>query len=134
MANLNDPVGELGDVLSGESIERLAIMLMDPDADYTPGQLARIGQAMTELGGHFTSVAKASVEDRIAGGVGSGASYTEAGVTFSWRAPTKSVGVNTAVVRHEFPQKDYPELYKESSRSGYIETRVADLVAEEAAR
>ena len=47
---MSDPVSELGRVLSGESLERLKDVLVEPDADIQPGEMARIGAALSQLG------------------------------------------------------------------------------------
>ena len=128
MANkLSDPVTELGVVLSGESIERMATLRIDPDADLGPGQLARVGQAFSEIGGELMERAKDAVGDRVEGMVGASTRYVDAGVTFEWRKPTESTGVNAAEIKRTFPPAEYPELYKKSTRRGYVIMTFSDL-------
>jgi len=151
---LSDPVSELGVLLSGESLERLAIfrretLSEDPGADMGPGQLARVGQAFKDIGGECEAVAKSLVRPQIEGGVGSSAKTQDAGVMFSWRRGSRrvsvdadkvvallpyggnpevySVAVDTAKVKALFPEKEYPELYKVSETRDSVSASIADL-------
>ena len=114
MAKLTDPVSELGRILTGESMERLKDVLAEPDADFTPGELARIGGAFSQIGGDLTAAAKDLVEPLIIGGVGKDGFYGDHSAVFKWRKGGESVRVNSAAVKSTFPPADYPELYTTS--------------------
>ena len=54
VANPNiNPLAELGAFLPGDALERLAVLLAEPDARHTCGQLARLGAAFSSVGASF---------------------------------------------------------------------------------
>ena len=125
MANkMSDPVSELGRVLSGESLERLKDVLVEPDADLQPGEMARIGAALSQLGSTFTLAAKTAVEPMIVGGVGKDGFYSDSGAVFKWRRGGEQVRVDSAEVKRTFPPADYPELYTVSAVKDSISVAV----------
>lgn len=124
---LANPVGELGVILSGDSLERLAGLMLDPDADLSPGQLARLGQAFSEIGGGCIAAAKDAMEPRIAGGAASSRIATDAGVTFEWRPPSESHTLKTAAIKALYSRDERPELYRVSQRRASISLKFADL-------
>ena len=101
-------------------------MIQDPDADYGPGELARMGQALTEIGSMFLDSAKRTMEDRLAGGRGSSSRETQAGVMFDWRAPGEYKAINTKAVKDAFPASGFPEFYQDKSRKASINLSFAD--------
>ena len=109
---LNDPLFELGAVLPGEALERLKDILADPMADHSPGQLARIGEALIQIGTAINIEVREHVYDRIVGGIGEGQRTADSGVVFQWNRPRQDTRVNTAYLRKTFPVNEYPELYK----------------------
>ena len=113
MANkIDNPIAELGRVLSGESLERMADILAEPEADFGAGELARIGAAFTQIGAGLTAAAKTEAGRIVIGGVGKDGYYADGGAVFKWRRGYESVRVDSAAVKRLFPPSEYPELYK----------------------
>ena len=101
VANPNiNPLAELGAFLPGDALEQLAVLLAEPHARHTSGQLARLGAALSNVGASLTSAARDGMHDRLAGGDG----YAfESGVLFKWRRPSVVTAVDTQRVRAAFP-------------------------------
>lgn len=107
-----DPVSELGRILSGDALEALKDLMVDPTADLQPGELARIGAAMSQIGADLTAEAKAAVAPMVEGGVGKDGYYADAGAVFKWRKGGEQTRVDTTAVRNFYPQGKHPHLYK----------------------
>lgn len=122
-ANPNvNPIAELGALLPGDALERLAGLLAgllaDPNAVFTCGQLARLGAAFSSVGATLTGAARAGMRPRLEGGGGGGRAF-EAGVLFQWRKPGAVTAVDTQRVRAAFPPALRPDLYTTRSRRGW---------------
>ena len=115
-----NPINELGAILDGSSLETLADLLADPDADYTYGQLARFGAAFSSVGDTLTAVARDGMYNRLAGCTGASSREIDAGVLFQCRPPTETVRINTAKVKADFPMDEYPAYYTRSHTKGTV--------------
>ena len=124
---LSDAMYELGAVLPGEALERLKGMLADPGADHTPGQLARIGAAFTDVGNRLSATVRDGMYDRLAGGLGENSRLAQDGVLFQWRAPREETAVDTKAVRSMFPKSEYSELYKTRQVRGTVAITMLDV-------
>ena len=102
----------LDGILDGESIEALLDEASDPGANFSHGQLAKIGGAFEALGKHFTEAAKCGLEGEQA--------HEDGGVIFKWRDPHTQTRVDAGAVKDTFPQDEYPELYTESTVAGSV--------------
>ena len=113
-----DIITELGIVLDGDTLERLRDLLADPDADFSHGQLARMGKAFTELGNELTRVAKEPMVGVV--------HHVEDDVLFRWRDPREDIRINTAKIKEEFPYEDPAnrDLYKTIKISGSVAVEV----------
>ena len=103
--------------------ELLAALLAEPDADYTAGQLARLGDAFAVIGEQLTAAAKDAISPQIEGMVGASSQQIDHNVLFKWTAPGKpSRVVDTAAIKKFWP--DCPansHLYRnQAGRSAYI--------------
>ena len=88
--------------------ERLQDLLVDPDADLTPGELARIADSFLVVGEQLMAAAKQSAGRSIEGGVGASASLMDRNVLFHYTAPGRDGRmVNSRAVAAAFP--DIPE-------------------------
>ena len=118
IANPNiNPVAELGAFLPGDALERLAVLLAEPDARHTCGQLARLGAAFSSIGASLTNAARDGMHERLAGG---DERAFEAGVLFQWRKPSLVRAVDTQRVRATFPPSVRPDLYKTRESQGVV--------------
>lgn len=125
-ANLNvNPIAELGALLPGDALERLAGLLADPNAVFTCGQLARLGAAFNSVGATLTEAARAGMRPRLEGGLEGGRAF-EAGVLFQWRKPNAVTAVDTQRVRAAFPPAMRPDLYKTRESQGVVAVTVRD--------
>ena len=113
-SKLDNPIAELGKLLDGAALERLADALAEPDADFSAGELARIGAAFSQIGADFTAAAKETVSPLITGGIGKDSHYLDGGAAFKWRRGFTRTAVDSAAVKKLFPPADYPDLYKTS--------------------
>ena len=125
-AKLSDPIYELGAVVSGDSLERLKDIMVDPGANRTLGETARIGQALVDLGNSLLDTAKQGMDDRLMGMVGDNACASDAGVMFQWYPPTKQTRVDTRAVKALFPKDEYPNLYITSDVSAKMNVTYSD--------
>ena len=101
VANPNiNPLAELGAFLPGDALERLAVLLAEPHARHTSGQLARLGAAFSSVGTRLTDAARNGMHERLAGG---DERAFESGVLFRWRRPSVVTAVDTQRVRAVFP-------------------------------
>lgn len=124
VANPNiNPLAELGAFLPGDALERLALLLAEPDARHTCGQLARLGAAFSSVGASLTSAAKDGMHERLAGGNGRA---FESGVLFQWRRPLVVTAVDTQRVRTAFPPTMRPDLYKKRETQGVVAVTVKE--------
>ena len=117
---LADPIAELGAVLPGEALERLADLLADPGADHSLGQLARIGAALSDIGSQLTTEAREGMYDRLAGGVGESGRTVQYGVLFQWRAPHEQTALDTRKMRALYPRDEHPDLYTTRQVKGSV--------------
>ena len=117
---LTDPIAELGAILPGDTLERLADVLADPGADNSLGELARIRTALSDVGAQFTDAAREGMYRRLAGGIGESGRAVQAGVLFQWRAPSTRTALNTGKVKSLYPQDEHPELYATSQVKGSV--------------
>ena len=117
VANPNiNPLAELGAFLPGDTLERLAVLLAEPDARHTCGQLARLGAAFSSLGASLTDAARSGMHERLTEGDGRA---FESGVLFQWRRPSVVTAVDTQRVRAAFPPTHArPDLYKTAGDAG----------------
>ncbi len=124
VANPNiNPLAELGAFLPGDALERLAVLLAEPHARHTSGQLARLGAAFSSVGASLTSAARDGMHDRLAGRDG----YAfESGVLFKWRRPSVVTAVDTQRVRAAFPPTTRPDLYKTREVQGVVAVTVKE--------
>lgn len=115
-------IADLGLVLSGESLERLLAEADDPLAHLTAGEAWRVGQALRAIADRLESYAKGSM-------VGITAPQVEAGVMFTFHAPSVSRQVDVGKVREIFPDnEDNRTLYKESKRRGYVAAKRVEVL------
>lgn len=125
-ANPNvNPIAELGALLPGDALERLAGLLADPNAVFTCGQLARLGAAFSSVGATLTGAARAGMRPRLEGG-GAGGRALEAGVLFQWRKPGAVTAVDARRVRAAFPPTLRPDLYTTRESQGVVAVSVRD--------
>ena len=99
-------------VFSGETLERIALLKLEPDAEMSVGEMALVGKSLTDLGKFFIDSAKADALPMIEGGVGKDSELIESGVIFKWRKGGSQMRVDTAKVRSEFPPAENADLYK----------------------
>ncbi|MDE2837151.1 MAG: hypothetical protein OXL97_06520 [Chloroflexota bacterium] len=120
VANPNiNPLAELGAFLPGDALERLAVLLAEPDARHTSGQLARLGAAFSSVGTSLTNAARDGMHGRLEGGKENGYAF-ESGVLFKWRRPSVVTAVDTQRVRAAFPPTTRPDLYKTRETQGVV--------------
>ena len=100
----------------GEEIEAmcnvLADLTEDPGADHTPGELARLGALLTEVGGALTDAAR---DQAAQSGL-----REDSGVFFTHREPGEQLRVNTAYMRQKFPAVNYPEMWTTTPVKGSV--------------
>ena len=84
----------------------------DPGADHTPGEIARMGAVLAELGKTMTDTAKAQA---AFGGI-----MEDAGVEFKVRAPSTQERIDTDYMKANFPQVNYPEMWKTTAIKGSV--------------
>ena len=126
VANPNiNPLAELGAFLPGDTLERLAVLLAEPDARHSCGQLARLGAAFSSVGTRLTDAARSGMHDRLAGGEENGRAF-ESGVLFKWRRPSVVTAVDTQRVRAAFPPTMRPDLYKRREMQGVVAVTVKE--------
>ena len=126
-ANPNvNPIEELGALLPGDAIERLACLLADPNAQFPCGQLARLGAAFTSVGATLTEAARDGMRPRLEANAAQGGRAFESGVLFQWRKPNSVTTVDAQRVRAAFPPSERPDLYKTREAAGVVAITVRD--------
>ena len=126
-ANPNvNPIAELGALLPGDAVERLAGLLADPNARLSCGRLARLGAAFSSVGATLTGAARAGMQPRLEGCAGESGRAFETGVLFQWRKPNMVTAVDAQRVRAAFPPSDRPDLYKTRESQGVVAITVRD--------
>lgn len=121
-----NPIVELGALLPGDAIERLAGLLADPNAQFPCGQLARLGAAFSSVGATLTGAARDGMRARLEGGDGERGRAFESGVLFQWRKPNSVTTVDTQRVRAAFPPSLRPDLYKTREAAAVVAITVRD--------
>ena len=86
--------------------------LDEPDAWMELGTMARLGATLETIGMQLTELAKRCVSG--------GGSHDDNGVRFEWVDPSEYDSVDIKEVKEKYPKDDYPDLYKKTSRSGYV--------------
>ena len=115
-----DVIASLGMILPGDVLERLTDLLADPDADFSPGELAHMGAAFSKLGERLTTCARSVMQGRLDQRTGGASRAVDAGVLFQYRGPSTQTRVDTDAVRKSLPAEDYPDLYKTVEVKGTV--------------
>ena len=101
---------------TGDEIETIcglmADLTQDPGADHTPGELARLGALLTEVGGRLTDTAREQASrHRLT---------EDKGVYFTHREQGEQHRVNTQYLREKFPAVNYPEMWTRTTTRGGV--------------
>ena len=113
-----DLVAELGRVFqegigsSGEAIEAIAMLLADPGADHTAGELAKLGAAFTFIGKGLSDAARSQA---VMYGL-----KADADVIFTYREPHVQERINTKYLKAKFPMVNYPDMWQLTEVSGSV--------------
>ena len=83
-------------------------ILEDPLADFTEYELARIGNAFTQLGTMITGIAKEQAMRTL----GDRGADSFEGVTMEYKRGRVQSRLNTTVIRAKFPIEKFPRFYK----------------------
>lgn len=90
-----------------------------PGKDWSLGYQASLAKFFQELGKTLEECAKDAVAPKISS---EQRTWVDSNVRFQWVPPSKSMRVDTTHVRNRFPPEQYPEIYKEMERKGYVKT------------
>ena len=86
--------------------------MLDITVAHTPTEIAKIGVVLSQLGSHYTEMAREIVMETI----GYQEKIIDSGVVFEHQSASKQTRVNSALIRKHWPPQKHPALYKPVAR------------------
>lgn len=123
-------LSDLGLLFDGETLEILKGVLVDPDGELIPGDIARLSRAFGAVSARLDRGVKQAVLPLIEGQSGEQAIYASGDVEFQYMPPTTARVLDASkletylALKHdlslEINADAMPEVYKESKRRAHV--------------
>ena len=112
----------VSEILGPEAAEKLSAILEDPCAGNEFDMAARLGKVLEDTGLHLLEQVRRRSMNNLDGGT-----WASNGVVLEYKNAYEQTRVNEGIVKDEYPEEDFPHLYKKVPYRETVTVKVKSL-------